>query len=374
MNKKAIAILGVIFLLIVGTLGFLIYSKYSGGDPTPVDNTGLNNTATTTDSNISDPETGSEDKVVKLTGDQVLSPVLFYNGEGITYFDQTGNLFQSSLLVGSRGTLELSAKKQLEIPTKSGITKIVWPRKGDNFIAEVASLGKKTYSFYNSQTGVYVDLNPQIGALDWLPEGDKIYYVWSNPDVTKRDTANVSDPDTQNWKNVGEMWEKNVVVSVSPDGASILFYKSNPSDSNSIGMTTPDGKVWKTLVKDGVNSGVLWSPDSRKFLFGKKNITSQNYQVWLYDFMTGEIKNLGLSATIDKVVWDTDSQTIYAAANDALGQESFYKFNTATLEKTEHDAGSAAVDAYDLFLNSDSDKLFFRNAADGGLYYLDLSK
>src|SRR5437764_662392 len=112
MNKKAIAILGGIFLLIVGTLGFLIYTKY------------------------------------------------------------------------------YSTKK-------TGITKILWPDSGDDFLAEITSGNTKIWSFYNSQTGVFEDLAPQVTALDWMPGGKEILYIWLE---NGKASLNRSEGDTKNWK------------------------------------------------------------------------------------------------------------------------------------------------------------------------------
>jgi Tol biopolymer transport system component len=143
---------------------------------------------------------------------------------------------------------------------------------------------------------------------------------------------------------------------------------------------TSDGKLWRGLVKNGQNSGVLWSPDGQKFLFGKKDPVTQNYQLWVYNLTSGEIKNLGLFTTVDKAVWDKDSNVIYAAvptsgaAGSTLTVDSFYRMDTATLDKKQYASSGASIDGRDLFLNATSDKLFFRNAQDGGLYYLDLTQ
>src|SRR5690348_14066467 len=101
MNKRAIAILGGIFLLIVGTLGFLIYSKYSSK---PAQNqTSQQQTATTTQTSNANSATTTaivpvvSSNIIKLTDDHVVSPALFFNGSGITYFDSQGELFQASL-------------------------------------------------------------------------------------------------------------------------------------------------------------------------------------------------------------------------------------------------------------------------------------
>ncbi|MBI5530280.1 MAG: PD40 domain-containing protein [Candidatus Doudnabacteria bacterium] len=387
MNKKAIAILGAIFLLIVGTLGFLIYSKYSSSK-TPATN-GINNTATTTPSDNTQ-GTGNDvattttqvpvSNIVKLSEDQVVSPALFYSGKGITYFDKQGGLYQSTLQDDSGQTI-LTQKKQIDIPVKSGITKILWPAKGDDFIAEMQdSAGNKTWSYFNSKTQVYSDYPAQVESVDWMPTGDKIMYVWLE---NGKATLNISDPDTKNWNQLADMWELDDKISVSPNGNQVLYYETSSTSSNiAINSVSSDGKVWKTLVKTGMNMGVLWSPDGQKFLFAKKDADSQKYQIWVYNLVSDEVKNLGLFTTTDKAVWDKDSNVIYlsvpttgTAGSAALTEDTFYRMDTTTMEKKQYPSSSdSPIDGRDLFLNGIGDKLFFRNAQDGSLYYLDLTK
>jgi hypothetical protein len=392
MNKKAIAILGAIFILIVGTLGFLIYAKYgkkdNGSTPPPannvVDNQGDNPVDTGTDNYVTPTTTPSGynnlfSKFVKLTEqEQIVSPVLFFNGSGITFFDKDGKLYQADLQ-DEAGTLQLSNKRQLEIPAKFNIAKILWPSRSGNFIAEFHSFGKTSWSFYNNDTGFYTDLPEQVESLDWMPSGDKIIYVWLD---SGKASLGIADPDTKNWKEISEMWELDNSIHISPDGLNILYYRTNNSEStNAINLTTPDGKLWRGLVKEGYNYGVLWSPDSSKFIFGKKERNSQKYQLWYYDLLGGEVKNLGLFTTVEKAVWDKDSRTVYAsvptqgAAEDGgLTTDTFYKIDVTTLEKKEFKPENLTIDGRGLFLNLSGDKLFFGNAQDGGLYYLDLNQ
>jgi hypothetical protein len=100
MNRKAIVILGAIFLLIVATLVFLIIqrskSKNSGETNT---NTVENQNTETNENTNTDPEPvdNFSGPVVKLTDDQVVTPVLFYQGDGVTYLTEQGELFQVDL-------------------------------------------------------------------------------------------------------------------------------------------------------------------------------------------------------------------------------------------------------------------------------------
>jgi hypothetical protein len=383
MNKKAIAILGAIFILIVGTLGFLIYSKYASKTPTPptiVNNatstlpSAADNTASSTPLAENNPS-----NIVQLTPDQVVSPALFFNGSGISYFDRQGNLYQA-ILQDNNGQLSLTSKKQLDIPQKSGISKILWPAKGNDFLAQLTdTAGKNTWSYFNSNTAVYTDLPKQVESVDWMPTGDKIMYVWLD---NNKASLNLANPDTSNYQNLATMWETDDQLRVSPDGSQVLFFETQNSSANTfINSVTSDGKLWKSLVKNGQNFGVLWSPDGQKFLFGKKDPVTQNFQLWAYNLTSGEVKNLGLFTTVDKAVWDKDSNVVYAAVPitgtigaSSLTVDNFYRMNISTLDKKQYASSGNSIDGRDLLLNTTSDKLFFRNAQDGGLYYLDLTQ
>ena len=384
MNKKAIAILGAIFILIVGTLGFLIYSKYAGSK-TPAPSSVVNNTASTTPAGTQNTASttpqavGNSSNIVQLTSDQVVSPALFFDGTGISYFDNQGNLYQATLQ-NNNGQLMLTGKKQLSIPLKPGISKILWPAKGNDFIAQFTGAnGQNTWSYFNSNTGTYTDLPSQVESVDWMPSGTKIMYVWLSGGKA---TLSLGNPDTTGYQTLGAMWETDDEIHVSPDGSQTLYFETqNTSTTNFINSVTADGKVWKGLVKNGQNYGVLWSPDGQKFLFGKKDPVTQNYQLWVDNLTSGEVLNLGLFTTVDKAVWSSDSNVIYAAVPtsgtigaNSLTVDSFYRMNTTTLDKKQYQSSGASIDGRNLFLNATGDKLFFRNAQDGGLYYLDLAQ
>ncbi len=386
MNKKAIAILGGIFLLIVITLAVLIFQRSKSGDEENA-NTPSDTQANTDDTQNQPPQdeipnnsgsgfnTGV--KAIRLTEDQVVSPVLFYQGNGITYFNKQGQLFQSDLQIGN-GVVLLANKKELVIPQKSGGSKVIWPLSGNNFMVQSGSGTSRTWSVYDSLKGGFTDLPSQITSVNWMPTGDRIIYIWL--DEEGKSTLSIADPDSTNYTTIADIWENDDELNISPDGRTILFYRLASTDSrNAINLTTSDGQIFKSVVKEGYNFGVLWAPDSQKFVFGRRDSDGQRYQLWVGDVVSGETKNLGVFTTVDKVVWANNSQKLYAAVptrglpDKGLTEDIIYEIDSQTATQKQIDPG-LAVDAREMFLNLTNDKLFFKNMQDEGLYYIDVSQ
>lgn len=377
MNKRAIAILGAIFILIVGTLGFLIYQRSKNKDT---------NTNTETNTPVETPveetpavETPEAPAVgaVRLTDEAVVSPILFYQGNGISYFNTQGQLFQTDLQDGDGNAL-LSNKRELSIALKSNISRVLWPLAGNSFIAEFGSANKPNWSYYDSGKATYVDIPPQVYSLDWMPSGDKIIFTYV--DSSGKTTLNMGNPDTTGYQQLAEMYEADNKISVSPNGQNILFYRTQNPDTtkNSINMVSADGQTFKSIVKEGFNTGVLWSPDSSKFVFTRRDPGTQKFTLWVADVATSELTNLNVITSIDKVAWSKDGQSVYAGvpttgiAGQGLTQDNIYKISTASGTQQQLETG-LTVDAENLFLNSSEKILFFRNAQDNSLYYIPLN-
>lgn len=383
MNKKAIAILGAIFILIVGTLGFLVYTKYSGDTADTGQNPQVTPTPTDIANNINPTPTPTPAPeatgLVKLESGQIAFPVLFFDGTGIDFFDRQGNFYQAGLQ-SNNGVVSLINKKQRDIPARPNITKVLWPSDGQDYIIQyVDSTGKKRFSYYKFETKEYIDLPEQITSLDWTPDAKKIVYVWLQDGKA---TLSMADPDAKNFVKLADMWETDNEIKMSPDGTQILYFQTNNSGANNfINSVSADGKIFKGLVKNGQNYGVLWSPDGQKFLFTKKDPSNQAYQLWFYNLTSGEIRNLLVYTTIDKVVWDQGSTFIYAAipsapsSNEtALTIDSFSRLDITNMDKRPYTSDTTnPVDAESLVLSPTGDKLYFTNAQDGALYYLDLT-
>lgn len=374
MNRRAIAILGAIFILIVGTLGFLIYQRTKKNSDTNTNaNVAVQDTNQQSDSNANTntAQTPPSANATKATDDAVISPILFYQGNGISYFTNSGQLFQTDLQVSDNNVL-LSNKHELSIALKQNITKILWPASGNNFIAQSNNNGQTNFSVYLGNKGSYVDLPANVKSIDWMPDGNQIVYVWVDNGKASLFTANA---DGTGYKKVFDFFDPDNIIDVSPDGQKVLFYRTQTADltANKIVLYDFSAKTFKTEIADGYNQGVVWSHDSAKFLFNKRDQSSQKLTVWSADLASGSVRSLGLTTSVQKTTWAKDNQTIYAAAPTTSGSsgDTIYKMDTSSLDKQEYQPG-VPIDGEDLFLSAGENVLFFRNGLDNTLYYLAL--
>lgn len=379
MNKKAIALLGGIFILIVGTLGFVIYSRTKTKAPTNTPTTELPaNTDTPTAPATPTTETpvGGEVRAIRLSDDSVLSPILTYQKNGISFFDLTGKLYQTDVQISDTGVL-LSGRKELGITPKNGIKKIIWPPAGNYFLAEQVVDSGRRWSLFDPNRNTYVDLPRQVRSIDWMPKGDQVVYIWV--DDAGKSSMSIAAPDTSGYRKIIDMFQTDNQIDVSPDGTKVAFYRNQNQDptKNVINLTGLDGKQVSALVAEGYNRGVNWSPDSRKFLFNKRDPATQRFVLWVADTVTKEVKSLGVVSSTGKAVWSNDSQLIYIGepvrgnADLGLTEDNLAIINVNNASKQIIELGVAA-DIQDSFLSADGGILFFRNGQDNSLYYLKL--
>ena len=376
MNKKAIAILGAIFLLIVGTLTFLIFQRRSET------NSATNNTTTPTPTptelagGVVEPTpiatpTAAVSGVtpINLTSDSVVSPILFYQGNGLAYFNTQGQLFQADLDL-TTGTPQLTNKRELGVPAKAGVTKVHWPAAGNNYLVELTTAsGGTAWAVYVSNKGVYVDVPPQVTSIAWLPDGEQLLYFWLENGKTN---VNVSPADMSTWQTITDMWENDNALAVSPDGKVIVYWRTQSQEAtNKINLVSPDGKLFRTIVKDGFNVGALWSPDSQKFAFNRKS-ASGTWQLWVGNVYTGELQNMNVEAKLDQVTWAPDSKTLYAASSSTSG-DLLYRVDAAAGSQKLVEVATR-ISPVSMFTSSDGGSLYFKNNLDGGLYFLNVGQ
>ncbi|MBL8031183.1 MAG: PD40 domain-containing protein [Candidatus Doudnabacteria bacterium] len=386
MNKKAITILGAIFLLIVGTLGVLIYQRRSSTTttpppppvtvtPTPTPTPTPEPTPPPVDPNPTPtptptPPPGGQGSlsVLKVTDDEVISPVLFYQGNGIAYFNSQGQLFQADL-DSTSGQIKLTNKRELAVPAKGGVSKVIWPAAGNNYLVQTQNnFGQNVWSVYASDKGAYIDLPGQITAVNWMPDGEQLLYFWLEDGKTN---LNISPVDLSTWQTITDIWENDNDLSISPDGKTILFWrKGNSGSSNAINLMTPDGKLFRSVVKEGFNQGGVWSPDSKKFAFNRKGPNGQ-LQLWVGNLFTGEVQNMSVETAVSEIMWSQDSKTLYVpSAANGVAQLVRIDVPTAASQVISMDTAASPTE---LFMTASGKEIFFKDKQGSGLYYVDIS-
>lgn len=287
----------------------------------------------------------------------------------MAYFNEQGQLFQADLDT-STAKFSLTNKRELGVPPKTGITKVYWPAAGNNYLVEVTSGTSKRWSVYVSDKGLYVDVPTQATAINWMPDGEQLLYMWQDKDKTN---LNISPADLSTWQVVTDVWEKDDDIAVSPDGRTILFWRTTSTDStNKINMVTPDGKLFRTVVKDGYNTGAVWSPDSQRFAFNRKG-TNGSLQLWVANMSTGEVQNMNLVAPITNVAWGPDSRVLYAGLTEDSGTGAVVRIDVPTATDRQVTL-NGDFEPSQMFLSADGKTLFFKNTLDGGLYYVDVGQ
>lgn len=381
MNKKVIALLGGIFIIIVGVLGFVIYSRSKNATPEATNQPAqTNNAPTTVTETPPAPESPitTESKAIRLSDEATLSPIMTYMQNGISFFDTAGKLYQTDMQI-SGNTVLLSNRKELGVQPKTGITKILWPAAGNYFIAEQSGGANRRWSLFDPTRNAYVDLPRQVYSIDWMPNGSQVVYIWV--DDAGKSSMSIAAPDTTGYRKIIDMFQSDNFIDVSPDGKKVAFYRNQNQDptKNVINVASIDGKQIGAVVKDGYNKGTKWSPDSRKFLFNKRDPATQRFMLWVADTVTNEVKSLGVVSSVAKASWSNDSQLVYIGepvrgnADLGLTEDKLAVVNVNTGMKENMEVGKA-VDMQDMFLSGDGSILFFRNAQDNFLYYLPLKK
>lgn len=300
----------------------------------------------------------------------------------IKYFDpEEGNIWKSR----PDGT----GDSQLSLGAVGDLTKALWSKDGDE--ALIVSIDPKTkkeqFYSYDEASGKTWTLDKYITAAIWHPEQDKIIYKYTDLEL-KSGGIYVSNPDGTNYKKILPYAIKAELAPI-PKKDKVSFYPT-PSgyQESSINSISLDGGKPIHVIGDYYGLNILWSPQ------GDKAVIS--YTVYRAGTRTelaliGEgvygIKRLEIPTIVEKCTWSQDNITLFCAVPAPLRagtvmpddwyakristQDSFFKINTATGEKTvlvTSEELGVSYDATSLFFSETEDTLFFTNRRDGKLY------
>ncbi|MBI2356224.1 MAG: hypothetical protein HYV13_03415 [Candidatus Doudnabacteria bacterium] len=338
MNKKIIILLALIILLSFGMGAILLLNKKqdqpSSAEP-------------------------AETSIKKLVDEVVVSPIKSFDGSAIWYFNASGRLFRIS--VDGSGLTEYP----LPPLPKGSLLQALWPEKGGNFIVTTSASSGGTKYFYDDQEKKYVELPGNIQSLDWMPDGERIAYVWKAGDNSQQ--LKMASADSSGFKTLADLFWPDYVVKVSPKGDEALLYRSEASETNRIYRVDFRRGSFEPVIESGRNSGMLWLPGGEKFIFAQAFGSGQ--RLLMYNFSNRQITDLNLAASIDKIGLGDGGKTLYAAvAKKGSNGDEFVKLELTSLKQETHYLPAEDIKAKNLL--EANGKLYFVNLIDSKFYYI----
>ena len=283
-----------------------------------------------------------------------VSAVSAYDGSAIWYFDSDGQL--KRILGDGTGLTEyplpaLNAKFQSAL----------WPKTGSDFIAFAQGVKK----YYQSSSQTYIDLPANIQWLDWMPDGQRVIYIWKSADGQHQSLV-VANADGTGFKTIADVFWPDLIVKAAPDGQHALLYRPQATDgANNIYLVDLTTGAITTTVGQGNNTGAMWVSPT-KFIFMQTQSAAYP-RLYLQDITTGAAADLKLNTTLDKVVLDESGQYLYAAVADpATSHDSFVRVNLADLSQSDYFKPTDEIHTTDLLLLGST--VYFTNSRDGKFY------
>lgn len=341
MNKKLIIfiIIGLIILLGLGGLLFVSVKKQQASQAT-----------------VAGPQ------IKKVLDEQVLSAVASLDKNSLWYFNSEGRLF--------RVNIDGSGLSEFPLPALSSgnFRQALWPKDGHDFIAISGTGTEETKSFYDSVQKIYINLPLQIQSLDWLPDAKRVVYIWQSADKLKQQLVQAS-ADGSGFKAIKDVFWPDLIVKPGPDGNTVLLYRSKIEGSvNKIYSAKLDTGEIGTVIDSGKNTAATWLPAGSRFVFSQSSITAYP-KLFLYDLTTKQAVDLNLNTLLDKIAFDPEGKTLYAAVpkKDNLG-DAFVKIDLSSFKQETILDPDQAVRAKNLLLIGQT--LYFVNTTDGKFYSL----
>ncbi len=300
-------------------------------------------------------------QIKKVLDEPIISPIASLDGSAIWYFNAEGRLFR----VANDGT----GLSEFPLPSMSNkINNVMWPKSGSDFIAISGSGVDQVKNYYDSSKKVYVNLPNNIQSLDWLPDSKRVVYIWKSSDNIHQQLV-LANADSTGFQNIKDVFWSDLVLKAGSDNKSVLMYRQDfEGDTNKIYLADLETKEISTIISSGKNTGALWLPGTNRFLFTQRDITAYP-KVYLYDFTNKQATDLNLSTSLEKIIFDNEGKTLYAAVSkkDRSG-DLFVKIDLSTLKQETILEPDQSVYVRSLLWVGDN--LYFVNNTDGKLYMI----
>lgn len=409
MPKKTKTILIVTFILVIGILiGLYFYFKnknqiivdpntntsqqfnpFGTSTKSPTTTTPEGNTGTTTEGvygrtsrfyQITDFAVAGAaflDDNREVAGGSVIEPT-FEIAPSLRYVERsTGHIYQMYLDTKNSGTISNS--------TIPGVYEALFDSGANSIIYRYVSDDNKSITSFLAQLGGNSSfLAPDILSISLSPQKNKFFSLTKNKDGSVGTTKSFNDGKTiQVFSSPFSEWLPQWVTGDS------IYLTTKPSylvEGNIFNLSIANGTLTKLF--GGVLGLTTLSDNTGNFvLYGESLKIGPKLN--LFDIKKHTSVDLGVYGLPEKCVWSNDNIYIYCGLpNTIIGTQYpdywyqgltsftdyFVKINTKTkgVSILANSQDETPIDAINLFLNKNEDKLFFTNKKDSTLWSLDL--
>lgn len=326
----------------------------------------------------------SKEKIASINDDSVISPVISNDAKSISYYTNSGQVFQIDL--------DGSNKKTLSSSNMTGIKNVLWsPDKNKSLTEFQDAKGKIRFSYYDFLAKTARILNENIVKASWQNSAKIIYTFFDSKN--KVSNLSVSNPDGTEWKKLSDLSYAGQKINLVPQSGLISFWNNPDANYETNLFTLSTIQSNKTLIfKEKFGADFLWNQQGTKILASHSDTKDgHKTELALINSQGGEYKPLDMPTFVSKCAWAKDGKNIFCALpggipdnsilpNDYINQkiltvDTFWKIDTETGKKTrlvELADIKNKFDAQNLLLSADESVLFFVNRYDKKIYRINL--
>jgi hypothetical protein len=292
----------------------------------------------------------------KIIDQQIISPTGTPGKNLIWFADSSGHLFSAN--TNGQGLSEYP----LPSPGLEDLDKILWPVSGQNFIFQGKKDKNILYEFYDYSQKKFTVLPNNILQLDWMPDSQRVVMIWKSGDGKSQQLV-MSNADGSGYHIVANLPWPEFNLKVSPAGSEALLTSTKAANGNKIYLFNLVEGSYKALISSGNNLDALWL-NTNQILFTR--LADPYPQLFLYDLSQEKEVDLEINAKLDRVVFDSTADFLYAAVVDPISFDKIIKVNLGNLDKTDFFKPTEPLRVKQLFrINNE---LMFTSATDGKLY------
>lgn len=347
MNKKIYVILGILIIVIVVILVIVLKTR----------------------SNQKNYVKAQKIKAQTVNDLKVQDPVLNNDGQILSYYDlKKGDLFSLNLASNQTDKLSENMDQPISIiwsPDRTqAIIKIQYDKYkfekfGGPFVNPDVADQTTMLWHYDLKTKKYTMLNASIynpaplAPLNpvWTTDSQQILYHYLDSN-NKISTLNISDPNGQNWRNLGNIPENVYSLLLYQENARILYYSTLNIESGQLSIFQFDVADQKTnpLISD---ADFVLPIDDSNFAY------TQSGKSFIFNYAEQTSKELPIQLMGEKTFLSSDKTKLIAVDKEA-NQEHIFIIDIATQKMTVNiDPNLAGSDISELILANQ--KIFFVN-------------